>query len=53
VPSFRIQEWLGLDPHPPIYFRINRLEKLSGVAEIKRPLFQSIRDVISGLRGSL
>ena len=53
VPSFRVQEWLGLDPHPPIYFRINRLEKLSGVAEIKRPLFQSIRDVISGLRGSL
>lgn len=53
APSFRVQEWLGLDPHPPIYFRINRLEKLSGVAEIKRPLFQSIRDVISGLKGSL
>ncbi len=22
TPSFRIQEWLGLDPHPPIYFRV-------------------------------
>jgi len=29
TPSFRIQEWLGLDPHPPIYFRVDRLEKLS------------------------
>ena len=25
TPSFRIQEWLGLDPHPPIYFRVGRL----------------------------
>ena len=25
TPSFRVQEWLGLDPHPPIYFRVDRL----------------------------
>ena len=47
VPSFRFQEWLGLDPHPPIYFRVNRLEKLAP-EKIKHPLLQSIRDVTKG-----
>jgi len=53
TPSFRIQEWLGLDPHPPIYFRVNRLEKLKAPEKIKRPLIQSIKDVISGFKDSL
>jgi heat shock protein HtpX len=53
TPSFRVQEWLGLDPHPPIYFRVDRLEKLKSPEKIKRPLIQSIKDVISGLRDSL
>ncbi len=48
TPSFRFQEWLGLDPHPPIYFRVDRLEKLSPDQKIKHPLLQSIRDVIKG-----
>jgi heat shock protein HtpX len=52
TPSFRLQEWLGLDPHPPIYFRVNRLEKLEAPAEIKHPLIQSIKDVVSGFRDS-
>lgn len=47
TPSFRLQEWLGLDPHPPIYFRVDRLEKL-GEKKVKYPLIQSIKDVISG-----
>ena len=37
TPSFRVQEWLGLDPHPPIYFRVDRLSKLSPET-IKHPL---------------
>jgi heat shock protein HtpX len=53
APSFRIQEWLGLDPHPPIYFRVGRLEKLEAPAKIKHPLIQSIKDVVSGFRDSL
>jgi heat shock protein HtpX len=53
TPSFRLQEWVGLDPHPPIYFRINRLEKLEAPTEIKHPLIQSIKDVVSGFRASL
>ncbi|MEM3881141.1 MAG: M56 family metallopeptidase [Candidatus Bathyarchaeia archaeon] len=53
APSFRFQEWLGLDPHPPIYFRVNRLEQLKSVEKIKHPLLRSIKDVISGFTESL
>jgi heat shock protein HtpX len=52
TPSFRIQEWLGLDPHPPIYFRVDRLENLPP-GEIKHPLIQSIKDVIRGFAATL
>jgi heat shock protein HtpX len=52
TPSFRLQEWLGLDPHPPIYFRVDRLEKLSS-DEIKHPLLESIRDVVKGFFATL
>lgn len=52
TPSFRVQEWLSLDPHPPIYFRVDRLEKLSP-EKIKHPLIQSIKDVIRGFVGTL
>jgi heat shock protein HtpX len=53
TPSFRIQEWVGLDPHPPIYFRVNRLEELESPEKIKYPLIQSIKDVFSGFRDAL
>jgi heat shock protein HtpX len=53
TPSFRVQEWVGLDPHPPIYFRVSRLEKLKAPVKIKYPLIQSIKDVTSGFIKSL
>jgi heat shock protein HtpX len=53
TPSFRLQEWLGLDPHPPIYFRVNRLEKLEAPEKVKHPLIQSIKDVLAGFRDSV
>jgi heat shock protein HtpX len=53
VPSFRVQEWVGLDPHPPIYFRVQRLRKLKDPVNIKHPLLQSARDVTSGFIKSL
>jgi len=53
TPSFRLQEWLGLDPHPPIYFRVNRLEKLEAPEKVKHPLIQSIKDVLAGFRDSI
>jgi heat shock protein HtpX len=52
TPAYRIQEWLGLDPHPPIYFRVDRLENLPP-GEIKHPLLQSIKDVIKGFAATL
>jgi heat shock protein HtpX len=52
APSFRLQEWVGLDSHPPIYFRVDRLEKLESLT-IKHPLVQSIKDVIRGFGASL
>jgi heat shock protein HtpX len=48
VPSYRVQEWLSLEPHPPVYFRISRLESVENPSEIKNPTMQSIRDVIQG-----
>lgn len=53
VPSYRIQEWVSLDPHPPIYFRIHRLRKLGETTNVKHPLFQSAREVTRGFLDSL
>jgi heat shock protein HtpX len=53
VPMGRIQEWLGLDPHPPIYFRISRLRGVQTPAKIKHPLLQSAKDVVRGFISSL
>ncbi len=52
TPSFRLQEWIGLDSHPPIYFRVARLENLESNS-IKHPLLQSIKDVFRGFGASL
>ncbi len=53
TPSFRIQEWVGLGSHPPIYFRVERLEKLQEPVQVKHPLIQSIKEVIRGFIASL
>jgi len=53
VPSNRVQEWISLEPHPPIYFRVNRLEKLKVPVQVKHPLVQSIKDVTNGFLASL
>jgi len=53
VPSYRIQEWISLDPHPPIYFRVDRLRKLQDTTNIRYPLFQSATDVIRGFINSI
>ncbi len=53
IPSFRVQEWLSMDPHPPIYFRIARLRQLGQAVQIKHPLIQSAKEVIRGFLQSL
>ncbi len=52
VPTFRFQEWLSMDAHPPIYFRIARLRKMSPPVEIKYPLARSAKEVTKGFAES-
>ena len=53
MPSFRFQEWLSMDPHPPIYFRIARLRQLEQNFKVKHPLIQSAKEVTIGFLHSL
>jgi heat shock protein HtpX len=53
TPSNRFREWIGWDPHPPIYFRVARLEKMENPKKIKHPLIQSIKDNVRGLVDAL
>ncbi|MEM2929748.1 MAG: M56 family metallopeptidase [Thermoproteota archaeon] len=46
--EYAIQEWVGWDPHPPLYFRISRLESLEEPGKIRHPLIRSIKDNIRG-----
>ena len=48
----RFGEWLRFDPHPPLYFRIQRLEELDLENPPKHTLLSSIRAVLSGLAHS-
>jgi heat shock protein HtpX len=53
TPSFRLQEWIGLDSHPPIYWRVETLEKLEEPVKVKHPLIESIRGVLKGFAATL
>jgi heat shock protein HtpX len=53
VPAYRIQEWVSLDPHPPMYFRIRRLRKAGETASVRHPLLQSAKEVTRGFLDSL
>jgi len=48
LPAARIQDWISWDPHPPIYFRVARLEKMEEPVQVKHTLFQSAKDCIQG-----
>jgi heat shock protein HtpX len=48
----RFSEWLRFDPHPPLYFRIQRLESLDLSNPPKHPLIDSIRAVTRGFISS-
>jgi len=51
--SNRIDSWLGWNPHPPISFRVDRLENLEEPQKIKHPFIKSIKDCINGLLDEL
>jgi len=47
--AYRLQDWITWDPHPPLYFRIARLEKMENTPiEVKHTLIQSAKDCIRG-----
>jgi len=45
--------WIGWDPHPPISFRIARLEKLETPVKVKHLLIQSAKDVVNGFLATI
>lgn len=48
----RLNEWMKFDPHPPLYFRIQRLESLDIANPPKHPFWDSVRAVMSGMARS-
>ena len=50
--SSNILKWLAWDPHPPLYFRIERLDKMETPVNVKYPLLQSAKDVFNGFKRS-
>ena len=50
--SSNILKWLAWDPHPPLYFRIERLDNMKTPVKVKHPLIQSAKDVFKGFRRS-
>jgi len=52
-PAYRAQEWLSLDSHPPIYFRIARLRNLQTPVKIRHQFLDCARAVTQGFIQSL
>ncbi len=48
----KLASWLRFDTHPPLYFRIERLEGMSTPVVVKHPLLESAKDVIRGFRSA-
>ena len=44
----RVSDWITWDPHPPIYFRVQRLEKLDPNTEVTHSFIRSAKDCIRG-----
>lgn len=49
----RFPNWINFDPHPPIYFRIDRLEKMKTPIKVKNPFLRSVKDVFHGFKRTL
>ena len=49
----RVFDWLGWDTHPPIYFRVGRLERLRNPERVRHPMIQSISDNTRGFLAAL
>ena len=53
-PGLKLVDWLRFDPHPPIYFRVQRLSRFAALhSQVKHTLLVSIRDCASGFFSAL
>ncbi len=48
----KLSSWLRWDTHPPLYFRIERLEAMSTPVVVRHPLLESAKDMIRGFRSA-
>jgi len=46
--SNRVESWVNWNPHPPISFRVDRLENLEEPQKIKHTFIKSIKDCVEG-----
>ncbi len=51
--SSRIESWINWNPHPPISFRVDRLESLKEPQKIRHPFIKSIKDCVAGFAKEL
>ncbi|MCS7112416.1 MAG: M48 family metalloprotease [Nitrososphaerota archaeon] len=51
--AYGASSWLNFDPHPPLYFRIKRLESMTGKERISHITIKSIYDVLRGFLSSI
>jgi heat shock protein HtpX len=50
----RILDWFRFDPHPPMYFRVERLQEISQEGEpVSHTLLVSLRDCLTGFAKAL
>ena len=53
-PGLKLLDWLRFDPHPPIYFRVQRLSRLALVgADVRHTFIVSVRDCTLGFLRAL
>jgi heat shock protein HtpX len=51
--SSTIESWINWNAHPPISFRVDRLENLEEPEKIRHPFIKSIKDCIAGFLSEL
>jgi len=53
APAYRVQSWFAWDPHPPLYYRIARLERMETPVTVRHTFIQSMKDVVRGFAEAL
>ena len=51
--SWSFLDWIRLDPHPPLSWRIKRLDEIEDTSQIKHTFLKSVGDVFKGFFSSI